>query len=341
MATPRKVAKSKLTSLEVCAGAGGQALGLERAGFNHVALVEIEHQFCETLRTNRPDWRVIQEDLRNFDGSEFEGIDLLAGGVPCPPFSKAGKQLGSRDERDLFPTALKLAVKTRPKAVMLENVRGLLDPKFTDYRSEITEMLEIMGYQVHWRLLHSAHFGVPQLRPRTIMVALQHPYAKYFEWPQGNPDKPVSVGEALYPLMSKLGWKKAEQWKRQASKVAPTLVGGSKKHGGADLGPTRAKEAWRTLGVDAKGLAEAAPSKNFDGLPRLTVEMAATIQGFPLEWKITGKKTAAYRQVGNAFPPPVAEAVGKAIYKAIIDGSQNQQNNIPKKIISSFAARVG
>ena len=318
MWTPRK--NKKLTSLEVCAGAGGQALGLERAGFAHAALVEIEAQFCNTLRLNRPQWNVLQDDLNKFDGTPYRGVDLVAGGVPCPPFSKAGKQLGSSDERDLFPAMLKLVDRLRPKAVMIENVRGLLDPKFAAYRVKISRELEMMGYKVNWKLLHAAYFGVPQLRPRTLMVALQQPYATHFEWPTGNPQKLTSVGEALFGLISKNGWKKAAEWKKKASKVAPTLVGGSKKHGGADLGPTRARAAWLELGVDGGGIVDAAPDPNFKGVPRLTVEMAAAVQGFPGEWKFFGKKTSAYKQVGNAFPPPVAEAVGKNIYKAILMG---------------------
>lgn len=96
---------SQFNSLEMCAGAGGQALGLEMAGFDHAALVELEPAACATLRLNRPAWNVIEDDLRRFDGRPYQGIDLVAGGVPCPPFSKAGKQLGAKDERDLFPEA--------------------------------------------------------------------------------------------------------------------------------------------------------------------------------------------------------------------------------------------
>ena len=118
-----------LTSIEICAGAGGQALGLEMAGFSHIALVEYEKKYCETLRKNRPKWNVICEDVRKFSGYPYYGkVDLLAGGVPCPPFSKAGKQLGSEDERDLFPEAIRLISEIKPRAVMLENVRGFLDP---------------------------------------------------------------------------------------------------------------------------------------------------------------------------------------------------------------------
>jgi len=108
-------------SVEICAGAGGQALGLEQAGFEHAALVEIDTAACATLRHNRPRWNVIEGDLHKFDGTPYRGVDLLAGGVPCPPFSRAGKQLGSEDERDLFPQAIRLVDEIRPKAVMLKN----------------------------------------------------------------------------------------------------------------------------------------------------------------------------------------------------------------------------
>lgn len=113
-----------LTSLEICAGAGGQALGLEQAGFAHSALVEIDPASCATLRLNRPHWAVFQQDLACFDGRPYRGVDLLAGGLPCPPFSVAGKQLGSRDERNLFPAALRLVDEIRPRAVMIEAACG-------------------------------------------------------------------------------------------------------------------------------------------------------------------------------------------------------------------------
>lgn len=121
---------SQFTSLEICAGAGGQALGLEKAGFEPVALVEIDKHPCNTLRENRPNWNVFECDIKEFDATPYKGVDLLAGGVPCPPFSKAGKQLGENDERDLFPQALRLVEECQPKVVMLENVRGFLDNRF-------------------------------------------------------------------------------------------------------------------------------------------------------------------------------------------------------------------
>jgi DNA (cytosine-5)-methyltransferase 1 len=125
---------TSVTCLEICAGAGGQALGLEQAGFAAQALVEIDRGCCHTLRFNRPQWHIIEGDLKDLQGQPWAGIDLLAGGVPCPPFSKAGQQLGPADERDLFPEALRLVDECRPRAVMLENVRGFLDTVFADYR---------------------------------------------------------------------------------------------------------------------------------------------------------------------------------------------------------------
>jgi DNA (cytosine-5)-methyltransferase 1 len=315
-----------LRSIEICAGAGGQALGLEQAGFSHEVLVELDGHACDTLRLNRPNWNVVQEDVRNFSAYSFSGIDLIAGGVPCPPFSVAGKQLGRADERDLFPEALRLVREALPKALMIENVRGIFDPAFDSYRKNIRKMLRSMGYEVDWRLLNASDYGVPQLRPRAVLVALRPESAKYFSWPIPSSKPAPSVGEALYDLMAVRGWRNVDYWKDQCHRIAPTIVGGSKKHGGPDLGPSRARFAWEVLGVQGGSLAEHAPDPEFEGLPRLTVRMVARLQGFPDDWLFSGKKTPAYRQVGNAFPPPVAKAVGKQIHAAISQSELFSQN---------------
>lgn len=306
-----------LTSLEICTGAGGQAHGLELAGFDHVAVVEIEPPACATLRLNRPQWNVVEGDVREFSGSAYKGVDLVAGGVPCPPFSKAGKQLGSEDERDLFPEAIRLVDECRPRAVMLENVRGLMDAVFEDYRKKVEQQLNKLGYKTAWRLLNASDYGVPQLRPRVIFVGVQKDLADHFHWPAPHAEDPPTVGECLYDLMGANGWRGVDRWRELANSIAPTLVGGSKKHGGPDLGPTRAKRAWAALGVDGMGLADEPPVRDFVGMPRLTPRMAARIQGFDDEWQFFGRKTAAYRQIGNAFPPPVARAVGEKIVEAM------------------------
>jgi DNA (cytosine-5)-methyltransferase 1 len=304
-------------SLEICAGAGGQAIGLERAKFEPACLVEIESAACQTLKLNRPHWNVLEADLHHFSASPWKGIELLAGGVPCPPFSKAGKQLGKDDERDLFPTALRLADECKPQAIMLENVRGFLDPVFADYRIKLVADLKKLGYHAELKLLNAKDFGVPQLRPRVVLVAMRSETADFFAWPSSSQNLAQSVGVALYDLMASNGWLGASKWREQANAIAPTLVGGSKKHGGPDLGPTRSKKAWAALGVDGMGIANDVPAQDFVGAPRLTVRMAARIQGFPDDWQISGKKTSAYRQVGNAFPPPVAHAVASQIHLAI------------------------
>lgn len=315
-----------LTSIEICAGAGGQAIGLEQAGFEHIALVEIEEIACNTLKLNRPNWNVLNQDIKTFSAKKYKGcVDLLAGGVPCPPFSIAGKQLGNQDERDLFPEALRLVDECRPKAVMLENVRGLLDAKFFSYRIDIISRLEGMGYKCDWQLINSSDFGVSQLRPRAILIALKRNYFEYFKWPKKSLTPPPTVGDLLYSEMRALGWENVDNWKAQANSIAPTLVGGSKKHGGADLGPTRAKKSWELLGIDGKGLADHPPMNGSKVMPRLTLKMTALIQGFPKEWEFAGKKTPAYRQVGNAFPPPVARAVGHSIKQAILNYERSKE----------------
>jgi DNA (cytosine-5)-methyltransferase 1 len=303
--------------VELCAGGGGQALGLEAAGFHHAAAVEIDPQCCTTLRTNRPSWSVFQQDIRHFHAEAFYGIDLVAGGVPCPPFSIAGKQLGAADERDMFPTALDIVSRIKPRAVLLENVPGFASEKFRTYRRDLQTLLQRLGYQSEYQILQASDYGVPQLRPRFVLVGLRASDAEHFRWPLPMGKAPT-VGETLMGLMGENGWLGVEDWAKHAAGIAPTIVGGSMKHGGPDLGPTRARMKWRSLQVDGLGIADESPGASFpsNGLPRLTVPMVARIQGFPDTWKVTGKKTAAYRQVGNAFPPPVAKAVGLALIAA-------------------------
>ncbi|OKK07663.1 DNA methyltransferase [Streptomyces sp. CB03234] len=390
--------EAEFTSIEICAGAGGQAIGLHEAGFRHLALVEIDPHAVGTLRQNialREDWAWENEhcdvlpptDVKSFDphadlkkSGELlrrHGLDLLAGGVPCPPFSHAGKQLGRDDVRDLFPRMLELVEALNPRAVMIENVRGIMDPKFSDYRDwimarlqggEYTEedgsraRLAGLGYTVcKWDVLEASDFGVPQLRPRAILVAIRDDVLKdlKYEWPSPTHEDPVSVAEALRdtmyqrykPYFEGVHAERAEaaykRWLQKATErdaelkgkgggIAPTLVGGSKKHGGADLGPSRAKAAWKQLGVSGLGVAndekvcalketEERDLFGADG-PMLTVQQAAIIQGFPEDWRFTGGKTAQYRQVGNAFPPPVAAAVGRSIIEVLKAARERDQN---------------
>lgn len=342
--------ESAYASVEICAGAGGQAVGLHDAGFSHRALIEVDPHAVQTLRhnTSKQGWEnceILEEDLTNFDPADLkkyidsgENLALLSGGVPCPPFSMAGKRLGADDDRDLFPAMLEMVKKLNPRAVMIENVRGLLDEQFRGYREQIMDHLKSFGYTIlGWELLEARDFGVPQLRPRSILVAMQEPEAQYFH-PAREVKHEYKVIAALEQSMRdrflavetrshEEAMAAFERWRvtaRAKGTVAPTLVGGSKKHGGADLGPTRAKRAWEELGVDAHGVAEPlGHTKDEDRDlfgergPKLTVAQAALVQGFPEHWEFMGGKTAAYRQVGNAFPPLVAQAVGESIIAAL------------------------
>jgi DNA (cytosine-5)-methyltransferase 1 len=305
-----------LSCVEICAGGGGQALGLERAGFEHAALVEIDADACETLRRNRGSrWKIVEGDVSEFDGAEFRGVDLLAGGVPCPPFSVAGRQLGAADERDLFPQALRLVGEIGPRSVLLENVPGLAARRFDGYRAQVAARLGALGYRTWWRIIQASEHGVPQSRPRTVLVAVRPRRAAGFRWPAPLTGRLPTVGESLADLMAAGGWPGAASWASRAAGIAPTIVGGSRKHGGPDLGPTRARAAWLRLGVDGLGVADAAPDASFPvgAAPRLTTAMVARLQGFPDSWEFAGRKTAAYRQVGNAFPAPVAHAIGCSV----------------------------
>jgi DNA (cytosine-5)-methyltransferase 1 len=335
----------RIQVLEICAGGGGQALGLEQAGLEHIALAEIDPDACDTLRANRPGWKVIEGDIRDLDGKQFDGIDLLAGGVPCQPFSVGGMQLGEGDERDLFPEALRIIGEARPRAVMLENVKGLSQKRFTGYRVKVIMRLHEMGYRgIRWQIINASSQGVPQLRPRMVLVAMRGPSRASLSlegvgadgslitelhhgvpWPlslPGNVPLAPTVGMALYDLMSERGWPGALSWAARADEIAPTIVGGSKKHGGPDLGPTRSRRAWARLGVNGGSIADEAPGPDFpeDEMPRLTLRMVARLQGFPDDWEFCGRKTSAYRQIGNAFPPPAARALGESIVSVFRPG---------------------
>ena len=233
-----------LSAIELCAGAGGLSLGLERAGFQPVALIDNDSHACATLRVNRPRWNTIEADLTGFDLSPWSGADLVSGGLPCPPYSLAGKQQGADDERDLFPTMLRIVESVKPRAVLIENVRGLLHAKFADVRAQVDDALRALGFETYWAMLDAADFGTPQTRSRVFLIALRTGETGTLEWPFPTLKAVKTVGPVLKDLMAADGWQGAEEWAKRANKVAPTIVGGSKKHGGPDLGPTRARKAW-------------------------------------------------------------------------------------------------
>jgi DNA (cytosine-5)-methyltransferase 1 len=321
----------RYTNLEICAGAGGQALGLEQAGFDPVMLIDDDANCCATLRMNRPQWDVRQTCLRDFVASEHPqvlNVDLLSGGVPCTPYSVSGHQRGDRDERDLLEVAIYLAYEVRPKAIMIENAAELIThEKFREQKENVEKHLSHLGYAFSWLILDAQDFGVPQRRRRSVLVAMQPDRLTSFAWPEPFGPAPT-VADVLFPSMASQGWPHAPAWAAMARDVAPTIVGGSKKHGGPDLGPDRAKSAWAALGVNGNALANELPGPEDDfvlgqgrkgraGLRKLTISQVATLQGFTESWTFAGNKTARYKQVGNAFPPSLAYAVGAQIAEAL------------------------
>lgn len=318
-----------LVFVDVCAGAGGLASGLESAGFSPALLLDNKPQACETLRANRPQWNVACEDLIDFlpeEHPEALDVDLLSAGLPRVKASAAVGRGDSEPELRLLKAAVYLVHAVQPRALLLENMPALVDsPLYADIRSFIEAELTHLGYDFHWFMLNAADFGVPQERLQGVLVALKKPWARAFTPPMPTVGEHISVGRALRRSMGARGWPEADAWADQARAVAPTLVGGSDNRGGPDLGPTGTKRAWARMGVNAAAFADEVPGPDYvwprstdvSEMLKITVDQAAVLQSFPPEWQVTGRKTARYRQIGHATPPPVGRALGGAISAAL------------------------
>lgn len=320
---------NRLTSMELCAGAGGLALGLEQAGFDPVLLLDNRDVACETLRANRPGWNVLHKDLLGFeprfDLSGKRELDLLAAGLPrVKSAATASRPRGSGWELELFETTARLTVELRPRALLIENVPDLLKrDEYESSRSRVAKHLEDAGYECCWLLVDACDFGVPQHREYAVMVALRDGGTDAFaaNLRPVPPAPGMTVGAVLRGSMSARGWPQAAEWAAQADGISPTIVGGSWDRGGGDLGPQGSVRAWAKFGVNGRALADDVPSAEFvwdpsqgvDHMLKLTVDQVAALQGFPPYWTFEGRKTARYRQVGNATPPPFAHALGVAL----------------------------
>ncbi|MFB7714421.1 DUF6339 family protein [Streptomyces sp. NPDC056105] len=319
VATRTEPAARDLTSFEVCSGSGAQALGLEQAGFRPVLLVDRKAHACWTIEINRPEWKVVCGDLLHFDPAdhpEVQSVDLFSAGLPRIKSAATTKRHDDEEERAVLRQAVALVQQILPRAVLLENLSELVEgDDFTNERAWMEAELRDSGYRVFWKVLDAADFGVPQHRRSGFLVALQEPYADRFVWPSRTVLRVPTVGETLGPSMAAGGWPGADRWVHGAWRPAPALVGGSDRRGGADLGPTGSKKAWLQLGVNGNSLADHLPDpdSSLTEPPKLTVAQTAMLQSIPSTWQIAGGKTAAYRQIGNALPPPLARAVGAAI----------------------------
>lgn len=303
------------TFIDVHAGSGGLAIGLERAGFVPLLLVEPDTDSRQTIAANR-NWKIVP-DIGEHPIEEVSGVDLLAANLPSTGISVAGPVRMSRGFQT-YADALDVIISVRPRSLILVNVTGIMSTELAEARARIGNHLGELGYTFAWRVVDSADFGLPQARRRAVLIAFQSSVFSRFDWPQSG-GVPPTVGDVLYPFMAANGWPGAAQWSRLADGIAPTVVGGSKRHGGADLGPTRTKQIWYSLGVDPRGIADFPPTEDTPkrAIPRLTNPMLAALQGFPLDWRFVGGKTSIYRQIAGSFPPPTAHALGVEIRRAL------------------------
>lgn len=299
------------------------ALGLERAGFDPVLLIDSNEHACKTLRWNRRRWNVMQADVIEFDPAEHQqvyDVDLMSGGLPRVQSAATAQRPESDREWKLLQAAVWLAHAVQPRAILLENVPELVtSEKYLSVREWIEEYLGDENYLCSWHVVDAAEHGVPQHRRQGFLVAMREPHYSKFSWPEPSGTPAPTVGEALAESMASRGWPGAAAWVAKANEPGPALVGGSGNRGGADLGPSGQKKAWARLGIEGKSIGDDVPDADAPGnlVPKITVRQAATLQAFPDSWVFYGKKTSVYRQIGHASPPAVAEAVGHRIALAL------------------------
>lgn len=328
------------TSVELFAGGGGLALGMEKAGFHHLLLNEFEHSACETLRKNRPDWNVVEGDVHNVDFTPLCGkVDFLSGGFPCQAFSYAGKRLGFEETRGTLFFELARAVKEiQPKVFLGENVRGLYEHDNGRTLQTIKDVIAELGYTlIEPRVLRAIQYNVPQKRERLILIAVRNDIAPLaqFEWPDVaksvqtlrdafykgelyNNDVPASDGQK-YPEKKRAVMELVPEggdWRNLPPNVAQEYMKASYHLGGGKTGMAR------RLAMDEPSLTlTCAPAQKqterchpYETRP-LTVREYARIQTFPDDWQFCGPLTAQYKQIGNAVPVNLSWAVGRAIVR--------------------------
>ncbi|TAZ83279.1 DNA (cytosine-5-)-methyltransferase [Rhizobium ruizarguesonis] len=319
--------------LELCAGAGGLALGLERAGFEHVALIEFNKHAAATLRRNRHDWNVVEEDVRKVDFTEYRNrVDLLAGGLPCTPFTTVGEKKGKRDENDLLMEGVRAVREVEPKAFVFENVEGLLHARHADYLATLLRKLSSAGYQTEIHRINTRDYGIAQDRSRIMIVGFRKDSAGVFRMPPKFPPQLAkNMGDVLADLMGANGWSGVDDWVR-TMRERPEFDRSGEQIGVGALsdtirgyqGSAQQGEARRALknGVSYAPPAKAAPTKeeaSREGfVPGLTNRMRARLQDFPDEWEFSGGLGAVADQIGNAVAPGVAKAVGLAMFSALM-----------------------
>ena len=308
-----------LISLEFCAGAGGEAIGLHAAGFKPVGVFESNKAAVDTLVGNNIFGPLHCVDIKTVNFDAYAGkIDVIAGGVPCQPYSSSGHRKREEDERDLFMHVAEIVEQVRPKALMLENVSGFAHEANSHYRADITARLQAAGYDTRLIALKASDYGLAQHRPRCVLLAFRDGYMARFRLPPIFPEWNTTVGDALMDLVSCNGWQGSSAWALKAGRPGPTLTGASqgKVQGFAAFNQV---VDWEKLEVSARDLAKRSPEHDdaLDTMPGLTLRMGARLQGFPDTWRFQGTEIEQRCQIANAFPPIMAAAVGLAIREAL------------------------
>lgn len=320
--------------IELFAGAGGLALGLERAGIDGAAFVERDHRACETLRKNRPGWNVLEGDIREVDFTAWRGeVDLVSGGAPCQAFSHAGKRLGFGDVRGtLFAEFARCVDETAPAMFLFENVKGLLTHDCGRTFATIINKFESLGYEVAWKVLNACRYGVGQKRERVIVIGVRADVAKVaaFRYPVEDarvttlsdalrdvPDSPyVPYSErkrAVLDLVPAGGC-----WVDLPDDVARDYMGKSYFSGGGRRGAAR-RLSW---GAPCPTITTS-PSQKLtdcchpDYTRPLTIREYARVQSFPDDWEFVGTLSDEYRLIGNAVPVELARRVGLEVVAAL------------------------
>ncbi len=333
--------------VELFSGCGGLAKGMENAGFSHVALVEFNHQACESLRCNFNADIVYETDVRDFDFSPYLGVDAIAGGPPCQPFSLGGLAKAYEDSRDMFPQAIRAISELLPKGFVFENVKGLLRKSFSEYfnyiilrltyptfekkdgeswQSHLARLQKLvfplyheLKYHVYYKLLNAADYGVPQIRERVFIVGIREDIPHEWHWPEPQFKKTdwISLQSALNGIPDP----------RSPNNSIPDhkFIDGARTypgHTGSSL-----NEPCKTIKAGAHGVPGGENMiRNADGSVRyLTIHEAKLVQTFPPEYTITGSWGEAMRQIGNAVPVRLAECIGKQLFETI--SSQKGKNS--------------
>ncbi|MEL6402969.1 MAG: DNA (cytosine-5-)-methyltransferase [Chloroflexota bacterium] len=316
------------TSIELFAGAGGMALGFENAGFQSLMLNEVDKYAAETLRINRSDWYVIEDDVRQLEFAEYEGqVDVVAGGFPCQAFSYAGHSRGFDDTRGtLFFDFARCVKQVRPKIALGENVRGLVRHDKGRTLKTMVKVLEDLGYRVEYRVLKAQFHDVPQKRERLILIGVREDLDMSIYFPKEN-NYILSLREAFTDIPQSDG---ASYPKRKEEILSHVPAGGYWKDLPEDLAKEYMKKSYYLGGGKtgmARRLAWEEPSLTLTCSPAqkqterchpeetrpLTVREYARLQTFPDDWGFSGSVSQQYKQIGNAVPVNLAYHVGRCL----------------------------